>query len=101
MTEANQTARVRLVGLSQSSEAYELRDFLQRGVVAFDWIELQGDVDCERELGRPLLADARLPVVKLPDGTRLEAPTVRELADQAISPLRSTGRHLVICRWLR
>lgn len=80
MTESNRTPRVRLIGLAQSSEAYELRDFLQRSVVAFDWIELQGDADCQRELGLPRIAGARLPVVELPDGARLEAPTVRELA---------------------
>jgi hypothetical protein len=34
MTESNRTARVRLVGLAKSNEAYELRDFLQRSVVA-------------------------------------------------------------------
>lgn len=82
MIGSNRTARVRLVGVTQSSEAYELRDFLQRSVVAFDWIELKSDEDCQRELGLPSLANARLPVVELPDGARLEAPTVSELADR-------------------
>jgi thioredoxin reductase (NADPH) len=43
-------------------------------------VELQNDEDCQRELGLPQLANARLPVVILPDGTRLEAPTVNALA---------------------
>lgn len=80
MTESNRSARVRLVGLAKSNEAYELRDFLQRSVVAFDWVELQNDEDCQRELGLPQLVNARLPVVILPDGSRLEAPTVNALA---------------------
>jgi thioredoxin reductase (NADPH) len=80
--ESNRTARVRLVGLGQSSEAYALRDFLQRSVVDFDWVELKGDEDCQRELGQPSLANAQLPVIDLPDGTRLEAPTVREVAER-------------------
>jgi thioredoxin reductase (NADPH) len=82
MTGQKQPGRVRLLGLAESSEAYELRDFLQRSVVAFDWIELHGDADCQRELGLPQLANARLPVVELPDGTRLEAPTLHALADR-------------------
>lgn len=82
MIEANRIPRLRLVRVAKSSAAYELRDFLQRSVVAFDWIELQSDADCQRELGVSSLAKARLPVVELPDGTRLEEPTVRELANR-------------------
>jgi thioredoxin reductase (NADPH) len=82
MTEAKRRSRVQLIGLSQSNSAYELRDFLQRSVVAFDWIELKTDVDGQREPGASSLTNARLPVVELPDGTRLEAPTVKELAER-------------------
>jgi len=51
-------------------------------VVAFDWIELRSDEDCQRELALPDLANARLPVVELPDEQRLFAPSVRELAER-------------------
>jgi thioredoxin reductase len=36
MIEANRIPRLRLVGVAKSSAAYELRDPLQRSVVAFD-----------------------------------------------------------------
>jgi thioredoxin reductase (NADPH) len=81
MTGSNGNARVWLIGMAQSQEAFALRDFLQRSVVAFDWIDLLDDDQCQCELGRPLLGGERLPVVELPDGTRLEAPSVHELAD--------------------
>jgi thioredoxin reductase (NADPH) len=74
--------RVRLIGRAQSSEAFELRDFLQRSVVAFDCVELIGDGDIQRELGLPHLADVRLPVVELPGGERMFAPSVREVAER-------------------
>jgi len=45
-----------------------------------DWAELQNDEDCQRELGLSQLANARPPVVILPDGTHFEAPTVNALA---------------------
>ena len=57
--------------------------FLRRSVVEFEWHELTCDADCDRLLGKPSLAETRHPVVELPDGTRLFAPTLRELAEQA------------------
>lgn len=74
--------KVRLFGRADSAEAYVVRDFLMRSVVGFDWIELASDEDSRRELGLPELANVRLPVVELPDGARLFAPTVREIADR-------------------
>lgn len=59
MIEANRIPHLHLVGVAKSSAAYELRDFLQRSVVAFDWIELQSDADCQRELGVSSLAKPR------------------------------------------
>lgn len=85
MTELNpdagrQQKKVRLYGQPNSAAAYEIRDFLNRTVVEFDWIELTGDADCDRELKLPSLNDIRLPVVELPDGIQLFAPTIREIA---------------------
>ncbi len=74
--------RVRLFGRAHSGEAYRIRDLLARSVVAFDWVELGTDEDARRELGLPDLADARLPLVELPDGCQLFAPSLRELAER-------------------
>ena len=83
MQERNGAAlgRVRLFGQAQSNEAYQIRDLLTRSVVAFDWVELGSDKDCRRELGLAL-TDVRLPVVELPDGSMMSAPSLRELADR-------------------
>lgn len=72
--------KVRLYGQPDLAEAYEIRDFLNRSVVEFDWIALTCDADCNKELGLPSLSNVRLPVVELPDGTQLFAPTIREIA---------------------
>lgn len=77
----NERRTVRLFGEPQSAEAYALRDYLQRSVVAFDWVELASDVDCQAQLGISDSKNVRLPVVELPDGKRLFAPTLRELAE--------------------
>lgn len=74
--------KVRVFGQLNSPEAYIVRDFLSRSVVEYDWIELACDEDCHRELGLSSLENVRLPVIELPDGNRLFAPSVRELADR-------------------
>ena len=80
MNNDSNIAKVKLYGQPNSPEAYEIRDFLKRSVVEFDWIELTCDEDCERELGFSSLDELRLPVVELTNGTQLFAPTVREIA---------------------
>lgn len=81
-TTAQSAAKVRLYGLPNSAEAYEIRDFLNRSVVEFDWIELTNDQDCDRELGFSALSDLRLPMVEFPDGTQLFSPSIREIAQR-------------------
>lgn len=74
--------KVQLYGLPDSAEAYEIRDFLNRTVVEFDWIALTCDADCNKELGLPSLSNVRLPVVEFPDGSQLFGPTIREIAQR-------------------
>jgi len=71
-----------LYGRADSPTAYALRDYLSRSRVHFRWVELADDGDCRRELGLPSLTDVPLPVVRLPDGVQLFAPSLRELADR-------------------
>lgn len=71
---------VRLFGNRDSAEAWEIRDFLKRSVVEFEWVELTCDDDCRRELSLPRLDNIRLPVVELPDGERLYGPSLRDVA---------------------
>jgi thioredoxin reductase (NADPH) len=77
-----QDTHIKLIGDTQSSNAYQLRDFLLRSVVSYDWIELRSDEDCLRETGYPSLQAAPLPIVVMPDGTRLNAPTLTDLANR-------------------
>lgn len=72
--------RVRLFGRRDSAEAWEIRDFLKRSVVEFDWVEMACDDDCRRELGLTRLDNVRLPVVELPGGERMFGPSLRDVA---------------------
>src|SRR5712672_1493280 len=73
---------VRLLGHRDDAGAWEIRDFLKRSVVEFQWIELSTEEECRRELGLSDLKNVRLPDVELPDGTRLFGPTLRDVADR-------------------
>src|SRR6202047_2234502 len=73
---------VRLLGHRGDAGAWQIRDFLRRSVVEFQWIELSTEEDCRRELGLSDLKNVNLPVVERPDGSRLFGPTLRDVADR-------------------
>lgn len=73
---------IRIYGGKDTPGAYGIRDFLQRNVVEFEWVHLTCDVDCQRALGLPHLGSAELPVVELPGGERLFAPSLHDLASR-------------------
>ena len=73
---------IRLVGTRWSPESYEAREFLERNLVDYRW------VDAESAEGRSALEHAQadpavLPLVLLPDAPPLVAPSRRELAERA------------------
>src|SRR5471030_2080249 len=74
------TPQVVLVGRRTSSLGYELRDFLSRNGVPYDWVEAD-DADRVRQLldGDDVNTD-RLPICVLPDGSRLAGATVQQVA---------------------
>jgi thioredoxin reductase (NADPH) len=73
------TPQVILAGTHASAAAYAIRDFLTRNGRPYDWV----DVD-HPGAGLLLHVDSidvsRLPICVLPDGTRLEAATVEQVA---------------------
>jgi len=72
----------RLMGTRGSQLAYAIRDFLQRSDVPFEWIELSSDDEAREKAKVGGLRDGRLPVCVLPDGTRLECPTIRQIIEK-------------------
>ena len=76
------TANIQLFGTWGSAEAYAIRDFLHRGDVPFDYLELRTDEDARTLAHVENLNDPRLPVVIFPDGTRFEHPTIRQITEK-------------------
>ncbi len=71
--------RVRLLGPAYSARAFEIRDFLSRSVVTYDWVELD-EAAARRIPGIRGLDDPGLPVCEFPDGSRLLNPSIADVA---------------------
>ncbi len=76
------TGVIKVYGRTGSTEGYEIRDFLSRTVVEFEWLDLSCDEDCHSALGLTEFESLRFPVVEFPGEDRLFGPTVREIADR-------------------
>lgn len=62
--------------------AYTIRDFLHRSDVPFEWVQLTTDEEARSRAGVEHLHDPRLPVCVFRDGSRIEAPTVRQITER-------------------
>jgi thioredoxin reductase (NADPH) len=76
---------IRVLGTRWSPRAYELRDFLARNHVPYQWIDVEGSAN-DPETKRLLEAlgpdAASLPAVLFPDGTKLLESTPGEIAQK-------------------
>ena len=76
---------IRVLGTRWSNRSYELRDFLARNQVPYQWIDVElAQTDPEvRTLITSLGPEAEtLPLVLFPDGTRLAEPPLPAVADK-------------------
>jgi thioredoxin reductase (NADPH) len=75
-------AQVKLLGSRSSATAYAIRDFFGRSAIVFQWIELESHEQATCEASVNGLDDPRLPICIFPDGSRIEAPTLYQVADK-------------------
>ena len=73
---------VRVIGHRFSKESHDLRDFLARNRVPARWLDVERDAEARELLQVAGVAEERLPVALLEDGSVLERPTVMELAER-------------------
>ena len=72
-------AKVAIVGHRWDSACHDLRRFLARNQVSFDWVT-PDDPELAARWAAPLPTDAQCPVLRLADGTLLVRPQPREVA---------------------
>src|SRR5258708_828143 len=72
---------IRVLGNRWSPRSYEIRDFLARSQVPYQWLDIESADPETHRLAESLGDDAaHLPVVLFADGTRVASPTNGELA---------------------
>jgi thioredoxin reductase (NADPH) len=73
---------LQVIGPRWSRKDHEVRDFLARNGVPFEWLNPESDDRVADLLRKRNLDDSRLPVVLFPDGSALIQPTRTELASR-------------------
>lgn len=83
---------LRVIGSRFSPDAHQIRDFLVRNCIPFEWLDVDRDIEeVRRILNVSELDSSRLPVVVFPDGTRQTRPTNAEIAQKIGLKIRPEG----------
>jgi thioredoxin reductase (NADPH) len=75
-----ETSQVRVIGHRWSDRSYDVKTFLARNHVPYRWLDVERDDEARRLLEVAQRTTQDLPLVLVPDGDTLTAPTARELA---------------------
>ena len=73
---------VRVIGDRWSPDSHRVRDFLARNRVAFRWLDVESSEEARQIVERLDHGAPKLPVVVFQDGSHLEAPENREVAER-------------------
>lgn len=82
---------VRVVGHRWSDRSHQVKTFLALNHVPYRWYDVERDAEGERLLGLAQATPPELPLVLVPDGDALRAPSMLDLA--AALGLRTTAQH--------
>jgi thioredoxin reductase (NADPH) len=73
---------IRVAGTPLSPASYAVKNFLASNQVPYQWLDTDEDASARELVSAAGGAEARLPMVFFPDGTTLEQPAIRELAEK-------------------
>src|SRR3984893_9801887 len=76
---------IRVLGTRWSSKSYDIRNFLARNQVPYQWLDADAanrDEEVDRLLKPPPPEDLKLPVVLFPNGNCVAEPTTQDLAER-------------------
>ena len=82
---------IRIAGARFSPQSHQVREFLSRNQVPYQWIDIDEDASMRELIASFPGGLARLPVVLFPDGTYLSAPSNQELAEK--TGLQTTAKN--------
>jgi thioredoxin reductase (NADPH) len=73
---------IRIAGARLSAQSHAVREFLSHNQVPYQWIDIDQDAAMRELIAAFPEGSARLPVVLLPDGSYLSAPSNLQLAEK-------------------
>jgi thioredoxin reductase (NADPH) len=73
---------LRVAGTLWSPKSHEVKDFLARHQIAYQWLDVDKDAKTRALVDAQEKGELRLPVIFFPDGTVLVDPEIRELAEK-------------------
>jgi len=76
----DETGELRVVGHRWSERSYEVKTFLARNHVPYRWLDLERDDEARRLQDLAHAGGVDLPLVLVPDGETLRAPSILDLA---------------------
>jgi thioredoxin reductase (NADPH) len=82
---------IRIAGARFSPQSHEVREFLSRNLVPYQWIDIDEDAGMRELLSNSPDGLERLPIVLFPDGTYLSAPTTIKLAEKVGLPTQASA----------
>jgi thioredoxin reductase (NADPH) len=73
---------VRIISHRWSPQAHQLKDFLARNQIPYQWLDIEAGPEAAKLLEQMQLTNADLPVVLLPDGSHLVKPGTAAVAEK-------------------
>ena len=71
---------IRVIGHQWSALSHDIRDFLSRNQVPYQWKDIERDADAQELVALAGVESPKYPVVIFPEGEVMEAPTTAEVA---------------------
>jgi thioredoxin reductase (NADPH) len=73
---------VRVLSHRWSPAAFEVRYFLSRNLVPFQWLDVERNEEAQTLIEQMAISEADLPVLVFPDGSALSRPTQQQIAEK-------------------
>jgi thioredoxin reductase (NADPH) len=73
---------LRIVGHRWTAKSHQVRDFLSRNLVPFEWLDIEAEEEARRLVEFTGCAASQLPIVLFPDGSHLVEPTNAQLGEK-------------------
>jgi thioredoxin reductase (NADPH) len=73
---------IRIVGHRWSPLSYQVKDFLARNQIPYQWLDVEEDVEARTLIELAGTEPVSLPLILFSDGTQLSAPTTAQLAEK-------------------